>query len=280
MTNTVPPEDPASADLTAEMIGTEIGRATESLTDLGEQVTKLEYALGTARAQFAQWERHLRTLESVRSLLSGRFQPLAPRDVVVRDGVLGLQVGALHLGPESEGDAGALRLYAAVMRSLYQEATSQATWADQAAKALEHRAGQAAVETGAHELPTPPPSWPAEREPDLRALADLRAMAEATVPDEPASTAMWLEAAPGGWVCATPALPGEPGVVTHTRGRVCGKPLVAQACPTHDTHWPDEPAPPGTAEHPVGCGCGCEGLSDAEMAELANRLPGTEGSEA
>lgn len=127
---------------------------TERVAVIDAYIAELPRKVEVARAIIAAYPDDLARAERDRAealqalaTLYGPPAVLTPRDVTAQQG-LGLTVGGLRIAPHG-ATAGDLRLYAAVMRSLYQLATGQARQAVDMVNSLERRQGQALVETGA-----------------------------------------------------------------------------------------------------------------------------------
>jgi hypothetical protein len=128
-------------DLTREALAELAGAAEEAVAVLVRERDHLRDQLRQVQAALDAQATHLRTLRTLRAMLAGEHAPLAPRDVVSDDDVLGVRIGPLMLAPASAGAAD-LRLYLGTVRAISDALIRQARLAGDALRAAETPTGE------------------------------------------------------------------------------------------------------------------------------------------
>jgi len=128
-------------DLTREALAELAGAAEEAVAALARERDHLRDQLRQVQAALDAQATHLRTLRALRAMLAGEHAPLAPRDVVADDDVLGVRIGPLMLAPASAGAAD-LRLYLGTVRAISDALIRQARLAGDALRAAETPTGE------------------------------------------------------------------------------------------------------------------------------------------
>lgn len=124
-------------DLTLRMFDNELAATDQRITDLQRQAERLAEQLEHTRAELERQETHRRRLEAHKAMLLGEHAPLTPQQISSDEDVLGLRVGPLLLSPPEDAGVADLRLHAATMRQLYQQAIHQARLAEDAINDME-----------------------------------------------------------------------------------------------------------------------------------------------
>jgi len=124
-------------DLTLRMFDNELAATDQRITDLQRQAERLAEQLEHTRAELERQETHRRRLEAHKAMLLGEHAPLTPQQISSDEDVLGLRVGPLLLSPPEDATVADLRLHAATMRQLYQQAIHQARLAEDAINDME-----------------------------------------------------------------------------------------------------------------------------------------------
>ena len=130
-----------SRDLTREALAELAGAAEEAVAAFARERDHLRDQLRQVQAALDAQATHLRTLRALQAMLAGEHAPLAPRDVVADDDVLGVRIGPLMLAPASAGAAD-LRLYLGTVRAISDALIRQARLAGDALRAAETPTGE------------------------------------------------------------------------------------------------------------------------------------------
>lgn len=130
-----------SQDLTRATLAELAAAAEEAVAELADERARLLDKLRQVEGALGAQETHLRTLTALRAMLAGEHAPLAPRDVIADDDVLGVRIGPLMLAPASAGAAD-LRLYLGTVRAISDALIRQARLAGDALRAAETPTGE------------------------------------------------------------------------------------------------------------------------------------------
>jgi len=150
------------SDLTRDLLDETIGDVEEAVAVLARERDHLRDQLHQVQAALDAQATHLRTLRALRALMAGERAPLAPRDVLADDDVLGVRIGPLTIAPGEAPEEGDLRLYLGTLRALQDALIHQIRITGDALEEHARRQRAADTPTGAFPAITPPGTAPAE----------------------------------------------------------------------------------------------------------------------